>query len=300
MYVEIIQDFQPLLVRKMNNETSSRLPLLTNPNAISSTNKSPISTSSKGVPNPNDVVNQKSILKQKKIKQQYDEIYNHTNQSKRLSKTSYRKLNCIYGEEDDNIVIKRKRTDLSSLYSRMEKRKYPSQFKLGNIPTDIAREIENRDDKVVRLSGNELKQLKNIYRKGVTIDKFKNISVEDKNRKEEVFDLFKKKKPVKNFLFKKQSIETQVYEVIEKDFKPVLDLAGRQIKLSQEAMEREVMLEFSKDFKIVEPFNFTKEFRTCEEIIEFEKNEELKRLYKSNFKRQSVICDILDNIDRGK
>ena len=182
----------------------------------------------------------------------------------------------------------------------MEKRKYPSQFHLGSIPFDIAKEIENRDDRTVRLSTNDLKQLKNIYRKGVHPDKFKNCSVEDESRKEEVFDLFKKKKPVKNFLFKKHSIETKVYDVIEKDFKPVLDLAGRQIKLSQEAMEREVMLEFAKDFKIVEPFNFTKEFRTCEEIIEFEKNVEIKKNSSVIFKRQSVICDIVDTIDRGE
>jgi hypothetical protein len=301
MYVEIVEEFQPLESKKNTFNKNQKLPTLTTPNMayLSSLNKSPISTSSKGALSASEIVNQKSILKQKKIKQQYDDIYNNTILSKRLSKTSYKKLNCIYGEEEEReIIIKRKKTDLSSLYSRIEKKKYPIQFKLSHISTAIAKEIENRNDKLIKLSSDELKQMKNIYRKGVTMDRFTNSSY-DNSRKDEVFDLFKKKKPVKNFIYKKEGLDSRVYDVIEKDFKPVLDLACRQIKLSQEAMERELQLEFAKDFKIVEPYNFAKEFRTCEEIIEFEKKEEIKREYFKNNKRHSLKCDILDTLDRG-
>jgi hypothetical protein len=299
MYVEIIQDFKPYELKKTNKDYNQKLPNITTPNVNQvSLTKSPVSMVGKAVLTASDIVNQKSILNQYKIQKEYNEIYNNTNQSKRISKTSYKKLNCIYGEEDDrHIIITRKRTDLSSLYSRIEKKKFPSQYKLSNIPTNIANEIQNRTQKMVKLSSEEMKQMKNIYRKGITIDNFKNVT--NDRKKEEIFDLFKKKKPVKNFLFKKQGTETQIYEVIENNFKSVLELSSRQIKLSQEAMEREVMLEFAKDFKIIEPHHFAKEFRTCEEIIEFEKLQEMKIEYLKSNKRKTEVCEILDTIDRG-
>lgn len=307
MFVEIVEEFHSLENNKNSSSKkyNSQLPRLSSPGAqhfVSPFTKSPIITTSKGINTASDVVNQKSIINNKKIKRQYDEIYSNSNLSKHVSKTSYRKLSCIYGEEDDSdrhIIMKRKPTNLSSLYSKFEKRKYPSQFRFSNIPLDIAREVENRTDKMIKLSEEELNKLKHIYRKGVTTEKIKNISCEN-NRKDERFDLFKKKRPVKNFLFKKQGLEENVYDVIEKDFKPVLDLAGRQIKLNQEAMERELILEFAKDFKIVEPHHFAKEFRTCEDIIEFEKKEEIKRQNNKNYKRLSIVYENMNTEDKVK
>ena len=106
MYVEIIQDFQPLEIKKTSNDKNQRLPNITTPNVHHvSLTKSPVSTVSKGALTGSDIVNQKSILKQNKIRKEYNEIYNNTNITKRISKTSYKKLSCIYGEDDEREII---------------------------------------------------------------------------------------------------------------------------------------------------------------------------------------------------
>ena len=229
------------------------------------------------------MVNQRRIIKQNEIKKKYDEIYFH-NKFIPECVTNYKRLESIFNSGSSEMQTNKK----NDLNPKFKINRLPSTFQICNINPDDVKNLEKRFIRSVQLSSMEKKKIYNVFRKGITEEDFK-LKKSNEDKEVQFYELFNKKKPIEKVLNKKAIYESDLLFKIEKDFKPVKDYANKQIRKSQLAMEKEVHLEFSKDFKVIEPYKFTKRFRTTDEIIEFEKYEERKRLAHLNLSKNDVF-----------
>jgi hypothetical protein len=166
--------------------------------------------------------------------------------------------------------------------------------------TEVKKKIDtftNVTNHLPKLTSEEGVKILNIFRKGQNSEFYKIKNRTFNNRKSadfELYTIFKKKKPLKNFPKKKQLYNLDPEKILHHEYKPLKEFVTKNLKYTKDAVEREIKHEFSKPFMIVDESKFSKRFRVSNEVIEHEKRMDLRSQVKANEEKKHI--EKLENI----